>query len=231
MNAEMQAKLRAPFDKAKIGKLPKVTCSLCSGRNTQCPDHKRQKCRVCRAYISTQHMHVDFVGHADVTDRLLEVDPEWNWEPMGFDSFGNPSMDQNGGMWIRLTVGGVTRLGYGHADGKTGGNAVKEVIGDAIRNVAMRFGVALDLWRKETAVEVDDVPTRQVERVEQTEEERKKELRGQISLAGKRIRHWDIDRIAGEFTQWSGEQKLDIRSAGIAALTEFLVHIQQDGGS
>jgi hypothetical protein len=57
-------------------------------------------------------------------------------------------MDENGGMWIKLTVCGVTRLGYGHPDGKKGGDAIKEVIGDALRNAAMRFGAALDLWHK-----------------------------------------------------------------------------------
>jgi hypothetical protein len=51
-------------------------------------------------------------------------------------------------MWIKLTVCGVTRLGYGHAEGKQGGDAIKEVIGDALRNAAMRFGAALDLWHK-----------------------------------------------------------------------------------
>ena len=48
-----------------------------------------------------------------------------------------------GNLWIRLTVAGVTRIGVG--DGKS----MKEIIGDAIRNSAMRFGVALDLWAKE----------------------------------------------------------------------------------
>jgi hypothetical protein len=43
----------------------------------------------------------------------------------------------------------VTRLGYGHPDGKRGGDAIKESIGDAIRNAGMRFGVGIDLWRKE----------------------------------------------------------------------------------
>jgi hypothetical protein len=45
-----------------------------------------------------------------------------------------------------LTIAGVTRLGYGHADGKQGPDAVKETIGDALRNAGMRFGVGLDLW-------------------------------------------------------------------------------------
>jgi hypothetical protein len=85
---------------------------------------------------------LDYVGHAATTSRLLEVDPEWTWEPMAVGPNGEPLMT-NGGLWIRLTVCGVTRIGFG--DGKN----PKEIIGDAIRNAAMRFGVALDLWSKE----------------------------------------------------------------------------------
>jgi hypothetical protein len=90
---------------------------------------------------------LDYVGHAALTDRLLDADPEWNWEPLAVED-GLPKLDEAGGLWIRLTVCGLTRLGYGHAGGKTGGDAVKELIGDALRNAAMRFGAALDLWHK-----------------------------------------------------------------------------------
>lgn len=90
---------------------------------------------------------LDFVGHAAVTDRLLTVDPEWSWEPMALDDAGNPKPDDAGNLWIRLTICGVTRIGVG--DGKN----MKERIGDALRNAAMRFGVALDLWAKENLVE------------------------------------------------------------------------------
>ena len=93
-------------------------------------------------------MHLDYVGHAAATDRLLDVDLEWDWEPMAFDANGLPQFDRNGGLWIKLTVCGKTRIGYGNADGKQGGDAVKEIIGDAIRNGGMRFGMALDLWHK-----------------------------------------------------------------------------------
>jgi hypothetical protein len=229
VNQEIQTKLREPFKPSQIGKLPKIFCTPCVKDTCSDQTHKRQKCKTCKAYITTAHMHVKFVGHAEVTARLLEVDPDWNWEPIAFDSFGSPAVDANGGMWIKLTIGGLTRLGYGHADGKRGGNAVKETIGDALRNAAMRFGVALDLWRKEDAVDVEDVPVRQVEQSVQTEEERKTEIRRKISLAGQRILKWDIDRIADEFTQWSGEQKLDIRSASTPALVEFLAYIQRTG--
>lgn len=90
-----------------------------------------------------------YVGHAATTARLLEVDSEWSWEPLSVDERGLPAFDHLGGLWIRLTVCGVSRIGYGDAQGKKGPNAVKEAIGDAIRNAAMRFGVALDLWAKE----------------------------------------------------------------------------------
>lgn len=112
MNADQAKKLRAPFPPEQIGKLPKAGTLL------------------------------DYVGHASVTDRLLQVDPEWTWEPMAVNEHGAPVVS-DGGLWIWLTVCGVRRPGWG--DGKN----IKEMIGDAIRNAAMRFGVALDLWAKE----------------------------------------------------------------------------------
>lgn len=112
-------KLREPFPPEQIGKLPKGGVTL------------------------------DYVGHAALTARLLDVDPEWSWEPVAVDERGLPAFDENGGLWIRLTIAGMTRLGYGDASGKKGANAVKEAIGDALRNAGMRFGAALDLWSKE----------------------------------------------------------------------------------
>jgi hypothetical protein len=91
---------------------------------------------------------LSYVGHAALTDRLLDADPLWHWEPVAMDERGLPCLDGFGGMWIKLTVCGVTRLGYGHAGTKEGGDAIKEIIGDALRNAAMRFGAALDLWHK-----------------------------------------------------------------------------------
>lgn len=95
---------------------------------------------------------LDYVGHAAVTDRLLKADPLWNWEPLALDEHGLPAFTRNNngqpvGLWIKLTVGGVTRLGCGTV---TPGafDAEKQLIGDALRNAAMRFGVALDLWSK-----------------------------------------------------------------------------------
>lgn len=91
-----------------------------------------------------------YVNHAHVTDRLIEVDPSWTWKPMARDDHGAPRTDMNGGIWIELTILGVTRIGYGASEPhQKGSDATKTAISDAIKNAAMRFGVALDLWMKE----------------------------------------------------------------------------------
>jgi hypothetical protein len=100
------------------------------------------------SYLPKGGTKLAYVGHAALTDRLLDADPMWSWEPLSMSESGLPVFDGFGGMWIKLTVCGVTRLGYGHAGTKDGGDAIKEVIGDALRNAAMRFGAALDLWHK-----------------------------------------------------------------------------------
>ncbi len=138
--------LRAPFPENAISKLPKPTKAQTDAvRN----DFKQGiRCQICGGWHHPKVVHLDYVGHAALTDRLLDCDPQWNWEPLAFTERGTPALDENGGMWIKLTVCGVTRYGYGNADGKKGGDAVKELIGDALRNAAMRFGAALDLWHK-----------------------------------------------------------------------------------
>ena len=138
--------MRVPFEPHQISKLPKPTKKQ--------TDEVRQdfkkgiRCKICGGWHHKDVVHLDYVGHAALTDRLLDCDPEWNWEPVAFGEDGTPKLDANGGMWITLTVCGVSRRGYGHPDGKRGGDAVKETIGDALRNAAMRFGAALDLWHK-----------------------------------------------------------------------------------
>ena len=93
-------------------------------------------------------LKLDYVGHAALTKRLLETDLEWSWEPFAIGADGLPKLDEAGGLWIRLTVCGITRIGYGDAGNSKGTQAVKEAIGDALRNAGMRFGAALDLWHK-----------------------------------------------------------------------------------
>ena len=130
--------LRKAFEAHQISNLPKPYKK----------DSPKGKCPDCGGYHGLPAMHLDYVGHAALTDRLLDVDAAWSWEPLSLDERGLPALDRDGGLWIKLTVCGVTRLGYGDAQGKTGGDAMKERIGDALRNAAMRFGAALDLWHK-----------------------------------------------------------------------------------
>lgn len=144
MTPEQAAALRAPFPPEAIGKLPRVTCKACREVTSKCCDkHKKHQCAECGNWITEKHIHLDYVGHAAVTDRLLEVDPEWTWTPAAADPTTNAPVCTDGGLWIVMTVCGVNRWGWGD------GPDIKQRISDAIRNAAMRFGVALDLWSKE----------------------------------------------------------------------------------
>lgn len=145
-NATQLKKLREPFPPNQVSKLPKPTKQQTDEVKQNYKNGER--CAICGGWHHPKVVHLDYVGHAALTDRLLDVDPTWAWEPIALDSNGLPAIDKDGGLWIRLTICGVTRLGYGDAQGKTGGDAMKERIGDALRNAAMRFGAALDLWHK-----------------------------------------------------------------------------------
>lgn len=143
-----------PFPDDQIGLLPRVTCPDCSDRRKKCekPGHKKERCAECNAYVSPKHIHIDYVGHADVTQRLIERDPFWQWEPFALDEDGLPKLDHDEfghpvGMWIKLTILGVTRPGYGSVPSSQS-DAVKVLIGDALRNAAQRFGIALAQWQK-----------------------------------------------------------------------------------
>lgn len=167
ITADPLARLREPFAPNHISKLPKPTKAQTEAVKV---DYKVGiRCKDCGSWHHPDVIHLDYVGHAALTDRLLDTDPHWSWEPVAFRD-GLPAFDQSGGLWIRLTVCGVTRLGYGHAAAKQGvdpGAREKEVIGDALRNAAMRFGAALDLWHKgdlhadEDGVAEDKPPARQ----------------------------------------------------------------------
>lgn len=120
---DIWAELRKPFPKESISKLPKGGITL------------------------------DFIGHAGVTDRLNHAagPDNWNWEPMAFDEDGNPKYTVRGQMaimWGRFTVNGITKPAVGTSPINKM-ELEKELIGDLIRNGAMRFGVALDLWSKD----------------------------------------------------------------------------------
>ena len=104
---------------------------------------------------------LDFVGHADVTKMLIEIDSEWTWEPVAFDANGLPAYRVENGMahmagW--MTIHGVRRLGIGSVQASKP-DLLKELASDFIRNAAMRFGVCLALWTKQEW-ESDDAPAK-----------------------------------------------------------------------
>lgn len=230
-------KLRVPFPPEQIGKLPRLTCAACrKAQWKMCEKHNvpfNWSCPECGNRHSKAAIHLDFVGHADVTNRLLDVDPEWYWEPLAFGEDGLPQFDRNGGLWIRLTIAGMTRLGYGDAPGKSGGDATKEVIGDAIRNASMRFGIALDLWSKSdlTDIKADG----QAATVEEPASEPPvgsgvihplQAVRDRLTAIG-RERAGDTPVAAwlgGEFHAWS--QGGDMLTANLESLTEFADFLQ-----
>lgn len=134
------ARLREPFPPNMVGKLPKPT-----QRNAQ-----KGRCDECGGWHGLPAVHLDYVGHAAVTARLLEVDPTWLWEP-DLDEHGRWDVRIDGGeatLTGRLTVLGVTRPCVGTVEASKN-DLLKQLQSDAIRNGAMRFGVALDLWSKE----------------------------------------------------------------------------------
>lgn len=96
-----------------------------------------------------QTLELDYVGHAELTRILIEIDPEWNWEPIEWNG-GRPAMNVVNGvasMWGRLTVLGKTVIGVGTAPADKA-DLDKELIGDFLRNAGMRLGIALSLWSK-----------------------------------------------------------------------------------
>jgi hypothetical protein len=135
--------LREPFDDSLISKLPKPTKA-----QTDAPMNEKIKCKICGSFHHPNVVHLDYVGWATVVDRLLKVDPAWNWKPIPFGNLQAGEVDEDGGFWIEVTILGLTRIGYGDSGGKKGANATKERVGDAIRNACAKFGVALDLWSK-----------------------------------------------------------------------------------
>jgi hypothetical protein len=114
--------------------------------------------------IPRNGINLAYVSHADITKILIEIDPNWNWQPAAWDN-GRPAIHVENGtatMWGALTLLGKTLLGVGsvRADKQ---DLDKELIGDFLRNASMRFGIALSLWSKQdwsdntTIVRTDEV--------------------------------------------------------------------------
>lgn len=97
---------------------------------------------------------LDFVGHADITRILIEIDPLWRLVPIAWDN-GRPAMNivnDMATMWFELTLLGTSRLAIGSAKANSP-DLDKILYGDALRNGAMRFGISLNLWSKSSGWE------------------------------------------------------------------------------
>ena len=108
---------------------------------------------------------LDFVGHAEITKILIEIDPNWSWQPVTWTEQGRPAINVVNGMavmWGELTVLGQTRLGVGSARHDKP-DLDKELIGDFLRNAAMRFGISLSLWSKSEWEEQQAAPRKPAE--------------------------------------------------------------------
>jgi hypothetical protein len=102
---------------------------------------------------------LDFVGHADITRILIEVDPHWRLVPIAWDN-GRPAMNvvnDMATMWFELTLLGTSRLAIGTAKANAF-DLDKQLYGDALRNGAMRFGISLNLWTKNEWEDLDHNP-------------------------------------------------------------------------
>lgn len=146
---EQWAALAAPFPPDQVEKKPQTL---------RRDDQDKGRCENNR-YSADGHfcggwharaIHLDYVGHAGITMRLNEVvtPAGWSWEPVAFNPDGTPNTGRE--FWIRLTVLGVTKYGVG--DDFNG--SAKQAIGDALRNAALRFGIATYLWSKSDASKV-----------------------------------------------------------------------------
>lgn len=126
---EMIAKLPKPYKKES----PKGNCSECGG------------------WHGLPAVHLDYLGHAETTLALCEIDPGWEWHPAGIDpATDGPRIVRDGNrsvMWGFLTVHGKTLPGVGIVVGAKE-EIEKELIGDFLRNAAQRFGIASSLWSK-----------------------------------------------------------------------------------
>lgn len=103
------------------------------------------------SYLPRAGVQLSYMGHAEITLALLEIDPLWNWEPCAVDPLtGGPVIVPQGKrlvMWAKLTVLDKSVIGVGTCDDNKG-EPEKELIGDFLRNAAMRFGIATKLWSK-----------------------------------------------------------------------------------
>jgi len=211
-------KLREPFPPEAVGLRPVVTCPACKGTDVVCEKHHPAVlCETCGELAPEGHEHHEYIGHAWIRERFTEADEDWSWEPLAGDDRGLPLLDKHGGLWIRLTIGGRSTLGYGDAPDTYGSNAVKVAISNAFRNAAQNFGVALEMWKRKTPGTVSATPA------PDEDPRRAKELRDELK------RHFhrkakNFGQLVGAFRKWChGEH--EFRDAPAHVLLAYKEHL------
>ena len=100
--------------------------------------------------IPRNGINLAYVSHAEITRILIEIDPMWNWQPVAWQD-GRPATHEANGMitmWGTLTLLGKDLIGVGSVRSDKP-DYEKELVGDFLRNAAMRFGICLSLWTKQ----------------------------------------------------------------------------------
>lgn len=132
--------LRAPFPPEQVGKLPK-------GKERD----PKSDCSVCGGYHGQGMFHLDYVGHAWITERLNAFGGDWRLRRVDGPNFPD---DRLVWMEVELEIGGVVRSEVGCASlGKE--EWPKLLWSDALTRAAMRHGIGLSMWQKDTPVGVD----------------------------------------------------------------------------
>jgi hypothetical protein len=80
-------KMRQDFPPNQISRLPKPTKAQTDA--VKADFKKGVRCQECGSWHHPDVVHLDYVGHASLTDRLLDADLMWTWEP------GPPRVSRN----------------------------------------------------------------------------------------------------------------------------------------
>ena len=124
--------------------------------------------------IPRNGINLAYVSHAEITRILIEIDPMWNWQPVAWVD-GRPAIHEANGvatLWATLTLLGKSLVGVGSVRADKP-DLDKELVGDFLRNAAMRFGICLSLWSKqdwEVKGNVESITALQTRRAEQIQE-------------------------------------------------------------
>ena len=100
--------------------------------------------------IPRSGINLSYVSHAEITRILIDIDPLWNWQPVAWQD-GRPTTHEANGMvtmWATLTLLNKSLIGVGSVRADKP-DYEKELVGDFLRNAAMRFGICLSLWSKQ----------------------------------------------------------------------------------